>query len=249
MTSIPGFRFAPLLLLLGGLALLPSGVRAQDGYLFGRPRFDLALGVGYDQARAASALFDFTSDQLTIPRRGYGGSAGRLDLAWTLSPRWSLVLGFGGSEAVIPSEFRDWIGSDDLPVEQTTTFSRQPAVLGARWYLLERGRSISRFAWVPGRWTAFFGGGAGMVSWSFRQEGEWVDYRTLEIFREDFEATGTAPYFELSAGGEWSLGPRWFLRAEARQGWARDGLGRDFVDFDQIDLAGSGAQIGAGIRF
>ena len=51
------------------------------------------------------------------------------------------------------------------------------------------------------------------------------------------------------AGMDISLNKSVFLTAELRYSWGRGELGRDFVDFGQMDLAGRQFTVGVGARF
>jgi hypothetical protein len=141
------------------------------------------------------------------------------------------------------------VGTDDLPIEQTTRFARTPVTLGVKGYLKERGRAVSRFAWVPRGWSPYLSAGGGLVIYEFTQEGEFVDYETLDIFRTTFESAGVAPAAYAGAGVEFTLGTRILATADARYLWARADMDRDFVDFDRIDLSGLRLALGLAVRF
>jgi hypothetical protein len=147
------------------------------------------------------------------------------------------------------SEFRDWVDTDDLPIEQKTEFQRVPLTFGVKAYLKDRGRSVGRFAWVPAQWAPYVGAGAGWVWYRFRQDGDFVDYDTLDIFTDTFTSRGRAPTLHLYGGADWSLGPNFFLTAEARYAWASADMGGDFVGFDPVDLSGLQATVGLSVRF
>jgi hypothetical protein len=144
---------------------------------------------------------------------------------------------------------REWVGVDDLPIEQITEFKRMPLTVGVKAYLADRGRRVGRFAWIPEKWAPFVGAGLGVVWYDYDQTGEFVDYVTLEIFRDHFTSEGSAPTIHVFGGADWSLGPSLFLTAEGRYGWAKADMGSDFVDFDQIDLSGFQATAGISLRF
>src|SRR5690606_30043068 len=119
-----------------------------------------------------------------------------------------LVIGVGHSESTTRSEDRRYVGDDDLPIEQTTVLRRTPIELGVRMFLRDRGRAVSRFAWVPYGWAPYLEAGAGWMVHGFEQTGEFVDYETLEIFRDHFRSEGSTPTAHLAAGVELALGRR-----------------------------------------
>jgi hypothetical protein len=54
---------------------------------------------------------------------------------------------------------------------------------------------------------------------------------------------------QLFAGAEWSMGPGWALRTEARYVSASAALSSDFVGFHHIDLSGVTTNVGFFVRF
>jgi hypothetical protein len=244
-------RFAILLLGAGALLSAPRAAEAQqgDGFLFGRPWVSLGVSFGYAAPRAGSELFDFTREQLTIERSDFHAPAIHGELAVRVNERLDLGVGLGWAGSETRSEFRDWIGTDGLPIEQSTVFSRVPLTLGAKAYLYERGRELGRFAWVPARWSPYVGAGIGAIWYQFHQEGEFFDYQTLDIYEDIYRSEGWAPTAHVRAGAEVSLATRLVFTTDARYGWGSAKLGRDFVDFDAIDLAGFQASLGLALRF
>jgi hypothetical protein len=113
----------------------------------------------------------------------------------------------------------------------------------------DRGRSVGRFAWIPEAWTPFVGAGAGWVFYRFERDGEFIDYETLNIYRDRFISDGSAPTIHVYGGADWSLSPMVFLTAEGRYAWARADMGVDFVGFDPMDLSGFQVATGISIRF
>jgi hypothetical protein len=123
-----------------------------------------------------------------------------------------------------------------------------------KWYVADRGRSISRFAWIPADWAPYVGAGGGVLWYVFEQDGEWVDEdladpECCDIFRGTFRSDGRVPTAHLMAGADFSLGPRFLLNAEGRYLWASGSMSGDFVGFDDIDLSGFQATAGIAVRF
>lgn len=229
-------------------APLAAQARAPD-FLLRTPRASLGIRTGYALATASSEIFDFTRENLTLERRDFDAMAFGAQLAISATPRLDVAVDLSVANAERKSEFRDWVGSDDLPIEQSTEFYRLPLTVGVKAYLRDRGRGVGRFAWVPERWAPYVGAGAGWVWYRFEQDGEWVDYETYDIFRDRFTARGSTPTVHMYGGADWSLGPAVFLTAEARYSWARAEMGGDFVGFDAMDLSGIQGTVGISLRF
>jgi opacity protein-like surface antigen len=244
-------RLLPLSLGVGVVLVVsaPRTLAQGPDFLFRRPVVDLSVSFGYALPRAGSELFDFTREQLTVDRSDFGAPVVQGEIAVRVNERVSIGVGAGWAGDRTKSEFRDWIGTDNLPIEQTTRFERVPVTVNVKAYLRDRGRSLSRFAWVPARWAPYVGGALGAVWYRFEQEGEFVDYQNLDIFRDFYVSDGWAPTAHLLAGAEVSVATRVALTAEGRYSWGSSELSRDFVDFDDIDLAGFQATAGVALRF
>jgi hypothetical protein len=242
-----------------GIALcalaLPARAQTTD-FLFRRPWVTLGVSAGVSQPTANSEVFDFVSEQLyvfgtrrPVERSDFRSVAVQAELTVRATEKLDVALDFGWAGDEIDSEFRDWVGTDNLPIAQTTRFTRVPITAGVKYFLRERGRSLGRFAWVPARWAPFVGAAAGVVHYRFEQQGEFVDYQTLDIYRDFYTSEGWAPTAHVLVGAEVTLLPRLALTAEGRYAWAKSKLGQDFVDFDDIDLAGFQALAGLSVRF
>ena len=223
-------------------------IAAAQDFLFGRPSITFGGRIGYAIPRADSEIFDFTRDELTIEKEDFNGVALSADVGARLSDRIDLAFSIGYENSAIDSESRDFIGNDDLPILQTTDFSRIPLTVGVKAYLTERGRRISDLAWIPSKFAPFVGGGGGFVWYEFEQEGEFVDFDTLDIFYDYFSSSSASPLAYVTAGFDYSLGLRWILTAEARYSWASADMGESYVGFEKIDLNGFRAAFGFSVR-
>lgn len=239
-----------LLLLVAGLVTLPPSTAAQQqDFLFERPRVTIGIFGGYAIPREGSDVFDFVQEELTIDEGDFRSFAFRAEVAVRATERVDVALDLGVSEKQVDTEYRDFIGTDDLPILQTTELSRIPVTLSGKYYVKNRGRSVSRFAWIPESWAPYLGVGVGFVSYEFRQSGEFVDFQTFDIFNDVFVSEGTAPIVQVLGGVDLSVGPRFLFTVDGRYAWASADLGGDFVGFEDIDLAGAELSAGFKIRF
>lgn len=242
-------RAMALALLL--LTAAPGAVLAQSppDFLLKSPRASLGLRAGYAMATASSEIFDFTREQLTVDRSDFDAPSWGGQLAISLTPRVDLAFDVSVASTRSKSEFRDWVDTNDLPIEQSTEFRRIPLTVGFKAYLRDRGRSVGRFAWIPSKWAPYLGAAGGWVWYRFDQDGDFVDFETFDIFTDRFTSEGQAPTVHVYGGVDWSLGPGVFLTGEARYQWARADMSGDFVDFDAMDLSGIQGTVGISIRF
>ena len=237
----------------GGLLAVAAPARAQDGgdgFLFRAPTVALTLRAGRAAASARSDLFDFAMDTLTLGRRDFAGVSLGAELAvGGPGSRIDAVVGVAYASSSAPSEFRNWVDANDQPIVQTTTLRRVPVTLGVRAWLVPRGRTIGRLAWVPARVAPYAGAGVGATWYRFRQEGDFVDFETRDVFGDSFETSGWGPSAYGSLGMDVTLTPRIALTADARYAYARASVGGDFAGFDKVDLSGLATTAGLTFRF
>jgi hypothetical protein len=240
-----------LALFAGGL--LPSPAAAQRGnrpdFLFDRPFMSFTIRGGASLPSARSEIFDFTSEQLTLGKSDFYSPFFGVEAAFRITDRIDVAVGVAVSQSTKSSEFRDFVGVDDLPIEQTTKFTRVPTTVSLKYYPFDRGREVGRFAWIARKLAPYVGGGGGVIWYEFEQRGEWVDFETLDIFNSIFKSDGATGVGHLLAGADLSLGPKWFINFEGRYSFASMGMTPDFVDFNNIDLGGFDASVGFALRF
>jgi hypothetical protein len=241
-------HLAPLSLLLAGFAVPAQGQGSGNGYLFGRPDVRFSLHAGYAHANAKSELFDFVIENLTVERGAFSGPSLGGDFAVRLAPRLDLSFGVDYSAAVKNSDDRRYEDNNNLPIEQTTSFRRVPLMANAMLYLASRGRSVGTLAWIPARVVPWVGAGAGTMWYRFQQEGDFVDYQTLNVFSTRLQSSGWAPAVQGLGGVDVTISPRLGFTADARYLWAKADLSSDFRGFDRIDLSGITGSFGLTIR-
>ena len=71
------------------------------------------------------------------------------------------IPGFTATTSGLANEFRDWVDNNDEPIEQETKFRRLPLTVALRYYLTDRGRAVSQFAYIPNRYAPYVGVGGG----------------------------------------------------------------------------------------
>ena len=252
-----GTRTALVLAGIAGLALA-APAQAQSGgkgFLFQQPRWTFAIRGGFDRANARGDIFEFVTDQLTLERKDFSGLNLAADLSYSIMPRVDLVFGGSHSSVTAPSESRKYIGTDDLPILQSTRFVRTAFTGTIKAYLTPRGQTIGSLAWVPARFSPYVGVGGGTMHYKFQQDGEFVDEESanLDVFKDVLTSSAWTPTVHGLAGLDFSLTPHLGVTTEARYSWAKGEMGtganRDFIGFDRIDLSGLSATAGFHVRF
>ena len=234
------------------LAIAPpaEAQNAGKGFLFRDPRVSFGVRAGFARASAESDIFTLATDELTLDRSDFDGVSFGADLGLRLTQRLDLSVGAEYAGADVSSEVRDWVDQDDLPIEQSTSYKRVPVTASLKLYLTPRGHSIGQFAWIPNRYVPFVGVGGGAMWYRFRQEGDFVDFETLDVFNDMYTSSGWTPTGHGFAGLDISLGPRWVLTGQGKYTYAKARMNpQDFDDFDKIDLSGFSATFGLSVRF
>jgi len=220
-----------------------------DGFLFRRPVVTFAIRGGYDRPMARSDLYDFTTTQLTLSRGDFAALGYAADLGVRVAERVDLVFSAGEARRGQPSEFRKFVDDRDQPIEQTTSLRRVPLTAGVRYALTSPGEQISRLAWLPSRLTPWIGAGGGLMLYNFRQNGDFVDFETLNVFSKTYASKGRSAMAYVNLGADLSLTERFVLTGDLRYSTARAALNGTFVGFNKIDLSGTAATMGIAVRY
>lgn len=251
-----------VLRIIPGLVLLaPAGAPQLDAqerdFLLRTPTITLSIRGGYSVPRlggGAQSLWDFTKQHLTVEDRDLAGPHVTVEVGVHASQRIDFVVAVGHSSTSVLSEFRQWVGSDDLPINQTTEYTTTPVTAGFKAYLMPRGRSVGSYAWIPRSFNAFAGVAGGVVRYRFEQYGEFVDYETHDIFVSNLRSVENGGTVQFFAGMDFSVNERVMLTGEARYGFAKGPLQRDyhgysdFVNFPDLDLSALKLSLGVGVR-
>ena len=236
------------ILLVVGSTPIPTA--AQDGYFFRPPQGTLAFRVGGSVPNASSDIFQFFTRELELNKRDFAAISIGAELGVRVLPQLDIVFTGSFAQSSTPSEFRHWTDTNDLPIEQVTDLRTIPVTAGLKYYLSSRGRSLSRFAWVPTKFAPYVGAAAGVVWYDLEQEGDFVDFETLEVFPAHLSSDGAAPVVQALAGADWWIVPRFGLNLDARYSFGSAKLGNDFSDVvDKINLSGFQLMTGLTVRF
>src|SRR4029077_16426180 len=105
-------------------------------------------------------------------------------------------LGVGFTSQTVPSVYLAYVHSNGSEIGQD--LKHRPEHFTATVRLLPLGR---RDGFVP-----YVGGGVGIVAWRYSESGQFVDFSDGSIFRDEFEATGTATGPVILGGARFPLG-------------------------------------------
>ena len=227
----------------------PGQQSTRPDFMFGQPRLSVSVRAAWLMPREGGDLFVFVREQLTIDHGDFRTPAVTGDLGSTMTSRLSLLAGLELSRASVASEYRHFIGSDGLPIAQETTLRTVGIHASLKFALMNSGRRVSRFAWIPRTVTPFVGAGGDITEYSFRQTGEFVDFVDLSIFPHRFSSTGWGQGGHVFGGADIRAWRNVYFTAQGRYVWAHANLGPDFVDFAGIDLSGFRMESGVNLVF
>ena len=220
---------------------------ANPDFLLGRPRVMIGVRGNWMMASAGSDIFDFVTDTLTVDKNNFNTGTFGVEMGVNVTDRLDILGGFDIGQSTTPSEYRDFIDNRGLPIQQTTEFKQNLITASARFSLIPRGRSISRFAWIPSTFVPYVGGGGGVTNYTFKQYGDFVDFADNHVFSDQFTSDGWTPIVQAFGGTDIKVFKRMYVSLEGRYTWAKTDLDQDFIDFAPIDLGGF--RFGVGLNF
>ena len=216
----------------------PPTPRPSPDFLFSAPDGSVAFRGSWLFARAGSDWYEFVSDHLTLESDDFNAPGFGLDVSVAVAPRLDVQFGLDYSNARVSSEYRDFVDNNRLPISQFTRLRELNLSGNIKIALTERGREIGRFAWVPRRLVPYAGAGGGVIWFDVKQTGDFVDFVDLSIFTDVFQSRGWTPSAQVFGGIDLRVFKRLYVMFDGRYLWAAGELGRDWIDFDPIDLAG-----------
>lgn len=238
----------------------PTVASAQGGpgFLFDQPNISIGVRLGYVMPRTGGQLFDEwvegfiplgadTLSSLSFDSPSIGG-----ELAIRPWERWDLALGFSWMRTRTLTEYRDYVEeispTEQVAIEQETTFQVISGTVGAKYYLQDRGRQIGSLAFVPRRLNPFVAAGVGITHYEFAQVGDFVDRETLGIFGDSLETDGVGLSVYGGAGLDFALTKNAIVTAEARYSLSNADVSGSYIGYNDVDLAGLQLMIGLGFQ-
>ena len=238
-----------ILLTLSAIAAVAQEKDREPDFLFDAPKGYVGVRGGWHLASASSSIHDFLEEKLTIERGDFDSFTFGAEVGIRLRSRLDAVFGVDFSHANIDSESRDFLYENDLAINQQTSIDIMPLTASLKFYLNERGRAVSQFAYVPAAVQPYLGVGGGAVFYELKQVGEFVDDGDLSIFEATLISDSAGLCWHVFGGVEMRLTPNLRLGVEGRYLWANAGVGGDFQETDPIDLAGLRITAGLNLNF
>jgi hypothetical protein len=223
--------------------------RSAPDFLFEQPRGSVTVRGSWLFSRSQSDWYAFVTDQLTLERSDFNAPGFGLDVGVALTPRLEAQFSFDISRSKTLSEYRNFVDNNRLPIEQSTTLREFNLGGNIRYSLTDRGRQVSSLAFIPRKVVPYVGAGAGALRYDLRQEGDFVDFANFGVFTDVFLSNGWSPSAQLFGGVDVRVFKRVYVTLDGRYLWAAADLGRDWIDFEPIDLAGFRLSGGVNVIF
>lgn len=222
---------AYLALVFAALALSPSvPVEASS----------LAVRLAGLLPRGESRLWEENIDTFDIGLDDFVSGCGGVEFAYDLNEFFDLAVGVDGcTSGGVESRYRDFVREDGTEIEQTLRLTVVPLTFGVRFLPLGKFRSV-----IP-----YVAGGFGLYPYEYREEGEFIDFETFDIFGDVFRDRGLGTGFYGAGGMEFGLSRTFLLFGELRRHFVRSEHEDDFEGFGDFDLDATQVNFGFAVRF
>ena len=150
-----------------------------------------------------------------------------------------IAMGADGYSRTVASRYRDFVRDDGSEVVQNVRLRVVPLTAGVRFFPAGKFHALLPYV------TA----GLGIYVYEYREEGEFIDFTTSEIFGAVFYDRGVTAGLYAAAGLEASLSPGFSVFGEFRRHFARADHGGDFASFGELDLDATQLSVGITFRF
>jgi opacity protein-like surface antigen len=239
-------------------AAMPLGAQGTgNGYLFGVPSGALTVRAGYSIATANSDFFRLSSRDLTLDKSDFNGPTVGAELAIRLTPQVDFTLDGAWAGVNRKSHYRDFVDGDGQEIEQSTTLRRVPLTANVRAYLVPRGRSVGRLAYIPAKVVPWVGAGAGLTWYKLEQSGDFLNVdrcnqlqtdAACAVYNDRLESSSWGPALQGMGGVDITLTPRIAVTGDARYLWSRASMDDSFEGYEKIDLSGVSVALGLTFR-
>jgi hypothetical protein len=199
----------------------------------------IAVRIGKISLRGQSVLWEENLATFDVRMRDFDTAFGGVELGVELNEFVDLTIGVDGFSRTVRSNYRDYVYQDGSEIEQDLRLSVVPITFGVKFL------PVGKFQ----KFIPYVAGGLGIYPYEYREEGDFIDFSTFDIFYERFEDNGVGTGLYGAAGVEVAVSRGFFLFGELRGHWADAEHQEDFVDFGDFDLSSYQVGFGFTVRF
>lgn len=199
----------------------------------------VAFRLGAFAPRIESDLWDDNLATFNIERKDFDTVIGGAEFSLELTELVDVAFGVETSSKTVFSNYREFVFDDGSEILQDLTLRTTPITAGLKLYPAGKEHRV-----LP-----YVTGGAAFHVYEYREEGDFVDFGTLDIYGDFFFERGVAYGGYLGAGLELGLSELVYAFGEYRRHWARGTHGGDFRGFGGFDLNANQVSFGVNLRF
>jgi hypothetical protein len=199
----------------------------------------LRLKLGVFAPRFESVLWEENLETFAIEPSDFDALIGGVEFSIELSDYVDLAFGVETSSSTVFSNYRDFVFDDGGEIFQDLTLRTTPVTAGVLVFPIGKLHRV-----LP-----YVTGGGGLYVYEYREEGEFVDFDTFDIYGDLFFDRGVGYGGYLGAGVEVRVSELAFIFGEYRRHWARGSHGGDFQGFGRFDLRANQLSFGVNLRF
>lgn len=164
---------------------------------------------------------------------------GGVEIALELNEFVDWAIGVDGYRRRVDTHYRDFVRDDGTEIRQELRLTVIPVTTGLKFYPLGKFRVL-----LP-----YVTGGLGLYAYEYREEGEFIDFATFDIFGAVFRDSGVGVGGYAAAGLEVTVTRGFFVFGELRRHWVTAEHGEDFRDFGDFDMDARQLAFGFTVRF
>jgi Outer membrane protein beta-barrel domain len=222
-------RFLAFTVLLGATVLVPTSARANS----------FTVRLGYLSPRGDSRLWSENVAAFDYVVNDFNGLIGGAELDLALNEFLDIAMGVDGYSRSLATHYRDFVRDDGTEVFHDVSLRVIPVTFGARFL------PIGKFHVL----LPYVAGGFGLYPFEYREQGDFIDFGTAEIFGTAYFDRGVGTGVYAAAGLEASLSPRFAVTGEYRRHFVAAGHSGDFGSYRDFDLDASQLSFGFTFRF
>lgn len=195
--------------------------------------------LGYLSPRGDSRLWSENVTTFDYVVNDFGGFFGGAEFDLELNEYLDIAMGVDGYSRSVASRYRDFVRDDGSEVLQDVSLRVVPVTFGVRFL------PIGKFHVL----LPYVAGGLGLYPFEYREQGEFIDFDTAEIFGATYFDRGVGMGGYVAAGLEASLTPSFSVGGEFRRHFVSARHGGDFGSYGDFDLDARQLSFGFTFRF
>lgn len=199
----------------------------------------VAVRIGKYTPRGESELWEDNVETFDFVVSDFNALAGGVEFTFELNEFVDLAVGIDGYSRTVGSNYRDFVRDEGTEIVQDLHLEVAPITVGLR--LLP----VGKFQFL----LPYVAGGFGIYPYEYREEGEFIDFATFEIFEDLFLDRGVGTGTYAAAGLEVPVTRGFLFFGEFRHHWVWAEHNEDFIDFGDFDLDANQLSFGFTVRF